>query len=308
MGSPLSGHFAAFERYLRVERGASDHTVRNYLSDLAQWDSGFIVQGLGSPSEIQTEHVRQSLNALMSGRRALSAESIQRKLAALRSFLGFLTEIGVVEKDASKTVPTPKARKKLPVVLSEEQAALLVEGTARAPLSTRDRALFELLYASGLRVSEAAKLDWSDIQWPSSQLMVRAGKGGKDRIVPILDGTRNILWMLKETSASAECPAIFRNSRGARLSTRAIHKIVSRKALALGIPTRATPHTLRHSFATHLLANGANLRAIQELLGHASLSTTQRYTHLDIKTLCEEYDRAHPLAREKNQRQIRRKT
>lgn len=308
MGSPLSGHFTAFERYLRVEAGASGHTVRNYLSDLAQWDSGFVAQGLGSASEIRTGHIRASLEARMSGRRALSAASIQRKLAALRTFLGFLTETGVVEKDVSKSVPTPRARKKLPVVLSEEQAALLAGGTARIPLSARDRALLDVLYTCGLRVSEVSNLDWSDIHWSSSRLMVRSGKGGKDRVIPVLNETKNILWELKEASPPAACPAVFRSSRGPRMSTRAIQNLVRKKALQMGIPVHATPHTLRHSFATHLLANGANLRAIQELLGHASLSTTQRYTHLDIKTLCEEYDRAHPLAREKSQRQTRRKT
>ncbi len=308
MESPLSGHFTAFARYLRVESGASDHTVRNYLSDLAQWDIGFAAQGVGVPSEIRTEHVRQSLDARMSGRRALSASSIQRKLAALRTFLGFLAENGLIEKDVSRAVPAPKVQKKLPVVLNEEQAALLVDGTMTVPLSTRDRALLDLLYTCGLRVSEAANLDWSDIHWSSSRLMVRSGKGGKDRVIPILTGTKTLLWKFKEASSLATCPAIFRSSRGLRMSTRAIYNLVRKKALKLGIPVHATPHTLRHSFATHLLTNGANLRAIQELLGHASLSTTQRYTHLDIKTLCEEYDRAHPLAREKNQRQIRRKT
>ncbi|MBI2606404.1 MAG: tyrosine-type recombinase/integrase [Deltaproteobacteria bacterium] len=246
MGSPLSGHFTAFERYLRVEAGASGHTVRNYLSDLAQWDSGFVAQGLGSASEIRTGHIRASLEARMSGRRALSAASIQRKLAALRTFLGFLTETGVVEKDVSKSVPTPRARRKLPVVLSEEQAALLAGGTARIPLSARDRALLDVLYTCGLRVSEVSNLDWSDIHWSSSRLMVRSGKGGKDRVIPVLNETKNILWELKEASPPAACPAVFRSSRGPRMSTRAIQNLVRKKALQMGIQCmrRRTPFVI----------------------------------------------------------------
>jgi len=277
-----------FKDFLEIQKGASSHTIRNYLSDLRQWSDYFQAHEIVKWDEVELDHIR----AFLGDRTDLTPASEQRKLAALRSFLSFLKDKGFIKEDLSKTVPNPKSRKKLPTVLNEEEADALITPEA---MKLRDWALIEVLYCCGLRASEAAELEWDDISFAQKQLRVRLGKGAKERIVPMIDAVLDTLKRLKETATIKTGP-IFLNYQGGRLSTRSIQKIVNARAKAAGLNRRATPHTLRHSFATHLLANGANLRAIQELLGHSSLSTTQRYTHLDEKALCNEYDQAHPLA------------
>jgi integrase/recombinase XerC len=286
-----------FERFLRVEMGASPHTIRNYLSDLEQWLESFKQQGVKRVSELTTENIRVFLDS----RENADPATLQRKLSALRTFLDFLRDQNRLGREARFLVPTPKRRVKLPRVLNEEQAAILVsneESTQGASLRTsvRDQALFEILYGCGLRASEAAGLDWEDISWSEMRLRVRRGKGGKERLIPLLPKVAEALRALM-TQDKIKSGAVLRNYQGTRLSTRSIQKIVVARSKLLGLPENTTPHTLRHSFATHLLSNGANLRAIQELLGHSNISTTQRYTHLDQKALAEEYDRAHPLVK-----------
>lgn len=296
MEACLRLYFEQFEAFLRIERGASPHTLRNYLSDLKQWDAHFVTAGVGSPQHIEADHIRQFLGADITS----SPATLQRKLASLRAFLEYLQKEKIVSTDVSKLVPAPKSRKKLPRVLNQEQAAELTTASDQDlenESATRDLTLLDLLYCCGLRAAEAAALDWPDISWSEKQLRVRSGKGGKDRVVPLLPAVSDALRKLRTEQGEPTQGPILRNYRGTRLSTRSIQKIIVARAKQLGLPQRTTPHTLRHSFATHLLSNGANLRAIQELLGHASLSTTQRYTHLDQKALCEEYDRTHPLAK-----------
>lgn len=292
MADPIAAFIKHFEAFLKIQKGASSHTIRNYLSDLAQWGSHFSKEQVGRLGDLTPDHVRSFLGA----RSDADPSTLQRKLSALRSFLEYMQDQGHLESDVSAAVPSPKRRRKLPHVLNEEQAATLVaEPEEPKPQTARDQALFEVLYCCGLRASEAAGLDWEDITWAASELKVRNGKGGKERIVPLVDAAKDALQALKR-EGDASGP-VFLNRAGTRLSTRSIQKIIVRRARMLDLPQHTTPHTLRHSFATHLLSNGANLRAIQELLGHASLSTTQRYTHLDQKALCEEYDRTHPLAK-----------
>ncbi len=290
----IAPYLETFESYLKIQKGASTHTVRGYLSDLRQWDEHFSTAGVTAFEGLNSDHVRGFLGA----RDDCEPATLQRKLAALRTFLEFLTREKIVQADVSRNIPSPKRRRKLPRVLNEEQAATLAATPqALTRFLRRDQVLLEILYCCGLRASEAAALDWQDISWSEAQLCVRLGKGGKGRVVPLLPSALVALQNLRDENPGDLTGPILRNFRGTRLSTRWIQKIIVLRARQLGLPQHTTPHTLRHSFATHLLSNGANLRAIQELLGHSSLSTTQRYTHLDQKALCEEYDRSHPLAK-----------
>lgn len=293
MSASIRKHIERFEAYLALEKSASPHTIRNYLSDLRQWDVHFTKQGLKSLEELQADDIRVFLGV----DEKLSSATLQRKLASLRTFLEYLKKEKILSHDVSRAVPAPKARRKLPRVLNEEQAAAVVRGVRDEKENPRDNVLVEILYCCGLRASEAAALDWNDISWSEQQLRVRRGKGGKERIVPLIEAVSEVLKKLKDEQKNPVDGPVLRNYKGDRLSTRSIQKIVVKRATQLGLAAGATPHTLRHSFATHLLSNGADLRAIQELLGHSSLSTTQRYTHLDQKALCEEYDRTHPLAK-----------
>ena len=292
MAGAIRKYIERFEAYLVVEKSASPHTIRNYLSDLEQWDTYFAKHG---PESLEALHA-DDIRAFLGADAKLSSATLQRKLAALRTFLEYLKKEKILAADVSRAVPAPKARRKLPRVLNEEQAAAVVKGTQEKE-NLRDTALVEILYCCGLRASEAAALNWNDISWSEQQLRVKRGKGGKERIVPLIETVSEVLRKLKDEYGDASDGPVLRNYKGDRLSTRSIQKIVVKRATQLGLPAGATPHTLRHSFATHLLSNGADLRAIQELLGHSSLSTTQRYTHLDQKALCEEYDRTHPLAK-----------
>lgn len=289
----MTEHFAAFEVFLKIQKNASVHTLRNYLSDLHQWDAHLKTLKIGDLNQLTPDHVRSFLGS----REGADPATLQRKLAAFRTFIEYLRSAGLLSTDVSAALPSPKRRRKLPRVLNEEQAATLMSEGDSTPAKTmaRDQALFEVLYGCGLRASEAAGLDWQDISWAAKELLVRQGKGSKQRLVPMIDRVMVSLRALQGEGVAAG--AVFRNVSGTRLSTRSIQKIIVARAQLLGLPPNTTPHTLRHSFATHLLSNGANLRAIQELLGHASLSTTQRYTHLDQKALADEYDRTHPLAK-----------
>ena len=277
-----------FETHLKVEVSASPHTIRNYLSDLRQWEQYL---GSSSSAEFTPDSVRRALGELSKGR---EGATLQRKLAALRAFLNFLSNEGGLAEGAIPNLPSPKANKPLPRVLNEEQAGELV-AQKDLPRATRDQALLELLYGTGLRASEAAALNWQDVRWAAREIRVEHGKGGKQRIVPMLASVAEILKAVQLEQRQPHEGAVFRNQAGGRLTTRSMQSIVARAAQGAGI-AGTSPHTLRHSFATHILSNGGNLRAIQELLGHASVSTTQKYTHIDPKALAEAYDSAHPLA------------
>ncbi|BDG05936.1 tyrosine recombinase XerC [Anaeromyxobacter oryzae] len=292
-----------FVAYLETERRASAHTVRAYLVDLGQWSAYLAEAGQpvvpASPALVRGFLARQAGEA--------GATSLARKLSALRSLYRFLVREGLAPGNPARAVASPKRPKRLPEVLPEEEVAALVEAPAHltAPLELRDRAFLELLYGSGLRVSELTGLDVADVDLP--QRLVRVlGKRNKERIVPFgrtaaeaverwLDGGRPVL--AAQPGHAGHEGALFLNWRGGRLTSRSVARRLDRWVLATGLPRHVHPHVLRHCFATHLLGNGADLRGIQELLGHASLSTTQRYTHLDWKRLAAVYDAAHPRAR-----------
>ncbi len=287
MSDPLS----AFLRYLSLEKDASPHTLRSYRTDLDQFR---VFVGSGTPlTQVDGRTVRAYLAHLHS--RGLDASSVARKLAALRSWFRFLVRRGMLTRNVAREIRGPRLGRKLVGFLPIDEVLMLVDGKAVGGAAReRDVAILELLYATGLRVSELAGLDVDDVD--RAGLTVRVlGKGRKERIVPFGSQAARALDAYLGRRAT-RCPTLFTNARGGRLSARAIHAIVRKSAAASGIVRRVSPHTLRHTFATHLLDAGADLRVIQELLGHSRLSTTQRYTHVGADQLMRVYDAAHPRA------------
>ncbi|MCC6347441.1 MAG: tyrosine recombinase XerC [Nitrospirales bacterium] len=295
----LDTYIRQFLTYLDIERGVSPHTMKAYEQDLKEFSE---YCRAASPLDIEMIDIRGFVaEKIMAGK---SKTTVARKLATLRSFFRYLYREGYVKANQAKLVPTPKTPKHLPNFLSVDDAFTLVqtpEGIGLLP--ARDRAVLELFYASGLRVSEVAGLNTDDLNLREGLVKAR-GKGKKERIVPVgskaLDALKSYLvermLFRKKKADSGSGPALFLNRSGGRLTDRQIRRIVVKHARAMGISGQIGPHTLRHTFATHLLLGGADLRTIQELLGHSSLSTTQKYTHLDVGHLIDVYDKAHPLA------------
>jgi integrase/recombinase XerC len=288
----------AYLEELRARRGASAHTVRAYGIDLAHWVADLeakrgIVTLSALSSKLEPKHVRSYLSGL---HKSLERSSLCRRLSAIRGFLRFLRRKKLVDRDIGGLIPTPKLERPLPQFLKiEEMAELIAAPDATRQLGRRDRALLELIYGSGLRVSEAVGLDLRDVDLAAGWVKV-LGKGSKERTVPFGPPAREALesylsaWGISEPGAP-----VFVNYRGTRLTARSVARIVARNLVRAGCAKTLSPHGLRHSFATHLLANGADLRTIQELLGHSRLSTTQRYTHVDLGALLDQYRDAHPL-------------
>ncbi len=291
--------------YLRLQRNVSPHTLRNYLSDLRQFEE-FLTQRAKEnaekkiPLEAVTVHVVRAYLASLSKHNKKS--SIGRKLAALKGFFRYLLREKKIQSNPLAWISTPKQEKPLPAFLSVDDVFLLLGGIQGDGLLTiRDRAILETLYSTGVRVSELVGLDWNDVDFQLGIIRV-VGKGSKERIVPIGEvalqtlrdygAEQSIKW---KRAVKGETP-VFLNHRGDRITTRSVGRVVEKYLKAAGIAVRMGPHGLRHSFATHLLNGGADLRVIQELLGHASLSTTQRYTHLNLDQLTAVYDKAHPRA------------
>lgn len=289
----MEDHIKKFLRYLEVERGASAHTLRAYKEDLEIF-SNFVKSDI---KNISHNDIRAFVAEQISGHKKTTAG---RRLASVRSFFRFLYREGYINANPAKLVPTPKLPAALPKFLSVDDVFALVENPKEMGfVYIRDRAILELLYSSGLRVSEIAGLNIDDISVKEGLVKV-LGKGRKERMVPVgkkaVDAIRN--YMVERVLLKKKENALFLNKNGSRLTDRTIRRIVVKYARAIGISGRIGPHTLRHTFASHLLQGGADLRVIQELLGHSSLSTTQKYTHLDITHLMEIYDKAHPLAKD----------
>jgi integrase/recombinase XerC len=322
----MTEHLRAFLDYLGLNRNASAHTVRAYEGDLSQFlDHVAAVAGIAAqelaPSRLDRIAIRSFLAELH--RLGESRATAARKLAAVRSFLRYLRREGVIDDDPGALVPTPKRDIRMPAHLSEDEMdALITAAAADTPLGRRDRAILELFYASGLRLSELAGLDVEDVNLSAKMIRV-LGKGGKERIVPFNSGSAKAIrtWLSERESLTHPSAAqtagarrrlqpgvrgqdrkrrpanpLFVNYRGSRLTVRSIDRLVRRYVIASSTRMGISPHALRHSFATHLLQRGADLRAIQELLGHARLSTTQRYTHVDAAHLLDVYKHAHPRA------------
>jgi integrase/recombinase XerC len=294
----------AFLRFLRLNRNASAHTVRAYAGDLSQFlDHAAAAAGVARDA-VRAPHLdRAALRSFLAAlhRKGHSRATVARKLAAARSFLRYLRREGAIDEDAGALVATPKRDVRMPAHLSErEMEALLTAPPADTPLGRRDRAILELFYASGLRLSELVGLDVEDLNL--SAKMVRVfGKGGKERIVPFNRSAAQALRGYLDDRAALvrrgqPDDPMFVNYRGGRLTVRSVDRLVRRYVAATSTRLGISPHALRHSFATHLLQRGADLRAIQELLGHARLSTTQRYTHVNAAQLLAVYRKAHPRA------------
>jgi len=297
-----------YVNYLLYERNASPHTVRNYRSDLHQFRD-YLAQGRASSGvdvrSVDALRIRGFLGALFEKQEKKS--SIARKLSAVRAFFKFLRREGVLAENPSAVVSTPKQDKTLPRIMTEEEMNTFLDRVADAtkegePAMRRDRAMLELLYASGLRVSELTGLDLRSVNFGDGMLLVR-GKGRKERIVPFGSKAKQAIEdylplrqrILQEKKKSGQ-QALFLNLRGERLTTRSIDRLVKKYVRDYGPAVKVSPHSLRHAFASHLLTEGADLRAIQEMLGHTSLATTQKYTQVSIKQLIDVYDKTHPKA------------
>src|SRR5262245_19201404 len=308
---PLIDRYTTF---LRIEKNVSTHTLRNYLSDLLQFFT--FVEKPHERAEVRAvavgdinhHHIHAFLSML---HRRHKKSSIGRKLSAIKSFLRFRLRESVLERDPTVPIGSPKKDQPLPTYLPvDDMFRLLDAPPLDTPAGLRDRAILEVLYSCGLRVSELVGLNWDEIDANLEVVRVK-GKGNKERIVPIgrkaLDAIAFYRQALPEliapkrrnmvlTKGLLATAPVFLNSRGGRLTTRSVARLVGGHARDCGIALKTSPHALRHTFATHLLDAGADLRAIQELLGHASLSTTQKYTHINLDHLMQVYDKAHPKA------------
>jgi len=291
--------FEQFQDYLTFERGLSDRTLSAYARDLTRWTRFLEAQGVASPGAVTPAHLRDWVFSLKEA--GLAPTSIRRAQSAVRTYYGFLLAEGSVRADPTERLESPKLGRRLPDFLGrEEVAALLDAPDPEARLYWRDRAILELLYATGMRVSELADLPLANVDLDEGFVTV-FGKGGKERLVPVGEpALRALLRYLREVRPALDRAQgkgkgrVFLNARGAPLSRVAVWTLVKDSALRAGITRKVSPHTLRHTFATHLLEGGADLAAVQELLGHADIATTQIYTHVDREYLREVHRRYHP--------------
>jgi integrase/recombinase XerC len=281
-----------FREYLTGQRGFSNHTLVAYTRDLDQF-LDFCGARLSAKALARLTHedVRDYVGFMLT--HGYARRSVGRKLAAVRSFLRFLVRRGEIGVNAAAAVRGPRAERRLPGILTQAQLQELLRSPGDDAQSLRATAILETLYGSGLRASELVGLNIDDIDFAADAVRVR-GKGGKERIVPIGREERAALERYLATRTAQDAAAVFLNRQGGRLSTRAVQTIVKRALSRVAVAAAAHPHALRHAFATHLLERGADLRAVQELLGHSSLSTTQVYTHVTVERLRKVYDRAHP--------------
>lgn len=292
-----------FERHIAVEKNLSAHTVRNYIADIRQFGAFLKERSKETVTEIDQDDIRSYLARLY--RSKVKKATISRKLASVRAFFKFLLREGKIRENPAETLQGPKPEKYLPAFLSVDEAFGLL-GVTFAPdiMGLRDKAMLEMLYSTGMRVGELTGMNVSEVDFSTSLARVR-GKGRKERMAPVGEPALRALEAYLErrwtafpdsrTNDGMQAP-LFLNSRGTRLSSRSMARILDKYARASGMGKRISPHVMRHTFATHLLDAGADLRAIQELLGHKSLSTTQKYTSLSLSKLLEVYDKSHPMA------------
>ena len=286
----------AFLGHLEGERNLSPHTVRAYRSDLEQF-SAFIGRSAGHVQLADIDHlvIRSYLSSLHQA--GISKTTSGRKLAALRTFFRYLCREGVLPQNPARVLLSPRTEKRIPTRLEEAEVAAVVELEGDAPSARRDRAILELLYATGIRCAELVAVDLAEVDMTGRLLRV-LGKGRKERLVPFGAAAQRALeeYLATRVRLRPRSGALFVGRNGGRLTDRSIRRLLRRRVLAVALRQRVSPHTLRHAFATHLLERGADLRSIQELLGHSSLSTTQRYIHVSAKQLLETYRKTHPRA------------
>ncbi len=290
-----------FLKYMENERQASPLTLKSYAEDLSTFKS-FLTESLGEtrlvlgPEVIDVKDLRRYGPWL--GGCGLAARTVARKLASLRSFFRYLRRQGVIEQNPAQVLKNPKQPKRLPDPLGESQIIGFLDGIKPdSVIAVRDRTMFETLYGGGLRVSELVGLDLSDLNLEEATLLVR-GKGKRERICPVGRTSMDwiCLWVSYRTPKFSNEPALFLNAQGSRLTTRSVGRCLEQRLAQAGLSGVASPHTFRHSFATHLLDRGADLRSVQELLGHQSLATTQIYTHVSQQRLAQSYQISHPRA------------
>ncbi len=294
----------AFGAALKKASRAAENTVISYRRDLLAFRS-FLLERAAvvgrrvdeiDLAQVTADHIRSYLAELM---KTAKRATVQRRLSAIKAFFRY-RETTMGEPSPARSIRSPKSERRLPSILQQDEVRRLIEVAPddSSTAAVRDRAIFETLYSTGLRVSELVGLNWCDIDDELGMVMVRSGKGNKDRLVPIGEPALDALkaWQRAMPIAWESDGPVIINLRGGRLTTRSVEMILQRRIAAAGVSAGITPHGLRHSFATHMLSNGADLRSIQEMLGHASLATTQRYTHVSVNHLKEVYKRAHPRA------------
>lgn len=289
-----------FWDFLRIEKQVSPHTLSNYKRQLLAVSELFTQAGISDWQSVESSSVRWMLS--QSNKQGLSAKSIGIRLVALRQWFVYLNKVGKSQSNPTLGVKSPKVGKHLPKNIDAEQVSQLLQVESDEPMDCRDLAMMELMYSSGLRLSELQGLDLDDMDLSSREVRV-LGKGNKERIVPIGSKALNALqrWLVVRGQFKPKDNAVFLNHRGGRLSHRSIQIAMKKWGERQGLESHLHPHKLRHSFATHMLEASGDLRAVQELLGHSSLSTTQIYTHLDFQHLVKIYDSAHPRARRKKE-------
>lgn len=299
MSPPVTtrAHVDAFLRELATARRLSNHTVSAYRRDLLTLCDFLEKEQIENVQDVDAYHVRQF--AAEHYRRGMSARSISRRLSAVRSFFAMLVRDRVLLANAAVNVQAPKPSRRLPAALDADQVSRLLERSSDDEFIVRDRAMFELMYSSGLRLAELVGLDVGDVDLGDRTVRV-IGKGAKTRVVPIgsqaIDALRHWLLVRRDLCA-ADARALFVSRRGTRLAPRSVQERLNKWGRQQGLPVRVHPHMLRHSFASHILESSGDLRAVQELLGHSSISTTQVYTHVDFQHLAHVYDKSHPRAR-----------
>ena len=295
----LAPEIDRFLVFLRVEKRYSAHTLDAYSHDLSALLRFCLAQKIENWTQLAAHHIRAF--AAEQHRAGLAGRSVQRQLSSVRSFFQFLLREGAANHNPARGVRAPRTDKKLPHTLDAEQMAHLLNVTPQDPLAVRDHAMFELFYSSGLRLSELTQMNWNDLDLNSGQVRV-IGKGRKTRVVPVGRAAITALsaWLgARAQFADPNEPAVFVSQKGKRISTRVVQTRLSAWAKQQQMDVHVHPHMLRHSFASHLLESSGDLRAVQELLGHADIATTQIYTHLDVAHLAKVYDDAHPRARKK---------
>ncbi len=294
---PFQAALDDFFIYMRSEKQLSLHTQTNYARDLGKFQKYCLEKHLSALDKLTANHIRLAVAHLH--RDGLGGKSLQRWLSSLRSFFQFCIKRQWMSSNVADGIAAPKSPKKLPKTLDVDQAIQFVEIEGDDFILQRDRALVELIYSSGLRLAEVVALNVSDIDWSDAMLRVVAGKGDKSRVLPIGSAAMRALknWLpARKLFTSAAEPALFITQRGTRIGHRAVQIRLQQLSVQQGMDTPVHPHMLRHSFASHMLESSGDLRLVQELLGHANISTTQVYTHLDFQHLAKVYDKAHPRA------------
>jgi tyrosine recombinase XerC len=299
----LKTHIEHFITWLRDEKGYSRHTIVSYRRDLLEF-----AEETGGGTAVDALDVPVIRNYVYSLNNRNKSSSVARKLSALRTFFSFLEQESLIRRNPMGSVPMPKQEQHIPVFLSVDEVFALLEAPGDGDnFGARDRAILELLYSTGMRVSELVSCNLASLDFATEMVRVR-GKGNRERIIPVgsqavktlrpyLQEREELLRSRLQQGKKIDREAVFVNSRGTRLTSRSVERLIAAYGRKAGIDKPVTPHVLRHSFATHLLEMGADMRSVQELLGHASLSTTQKYTHLDMVHLMRVYDKAHPKAK-----------